>query len=337
MKNNILIKTLLPALLAAAICTYIVIQYNRFMTTSLTITEPMQFVVKPGSNLKRISDNLYERHITPILPIYIQLYGRANDLASKIQAGEYELLPSDTLPDVLNKLVSGKVIMNSMTIVEGMTAQTLIDIVAANPKITHTLEKPELSEVMTALGQPDAAGEGWFLPETYHFPTGTSDIQFLARANKQMQQVLDQAWEYRAKDLPYKSKYQALIMASIIEKETAVADERPEIAGVFVRRLEKGMRLQTDPTVIYGIKQNFDGNLRKKDLTTDTPYNTYTRSGLPPTPICLPSRESINAALHPAKGNSLYFVATGIDGRHIFSSNLADHNKAVRKYQLNKK
>ncbi|MEC9411195.1 MAG: endolytic transglycosylase MltG, partial [Pseudomonadota bacterium] len=168
------------------------------------------------------------------------------------------------------------------------------------------------------------------------FPTDTTDIEFLARANKQMHEVLDNAWEYRAKDLPYTSPYEALIMASIIEKETAVADERPEIAGVFVRRLQKGMRLQTDPTVIYGIRKNFDGNLRKKDLTTDTLYNTYTRSGLPPTPICLPSRESINAALHPASGDSLYFVATGTDGRHIFSSNLADHNKAVRKYQLKK-
>ncbi|WP_417541760.1 endolytic transglycosylase MltG [Methylophaga thalassica] len=336
MKNNLLLKTLLPALIAAGICTYIVIQYNRFMTTPLNISEPAQFIVTPGSNLKRISEELYERNITSISPIYLQLYGRANESASRIKAGEYQLLPDDTLPDVLNRLVSGKVIMNSMTIVEGMTAQSLVDMVSANVKIKHTLEHPDMAAVMAALGQADQNGEGWFLPETYHFPTDTTDIEFLARANKQMHEVLDNAWEYRAKDLPYTSPYEALIMASIIEKETAAADERPEIAGVFVRRLQKGMRLQTDPTVIYGIRKNFDGNLRKKDLTTDTPYNTYTRSGLPPTPICLPSRESINAALHPASGDSLYFVATGTDGRHIFSSNLADHNKAVRKYQLKK-
>lgn len=337
MKNTILLKTLIPALLAAVICTYIVIQYNRFMTTPLSITEPQAFVVEPGSNLKRISQQLYDQNITAITPIHLRLYGRVNDLANKIKAGEYELLPEDTLPEVMNKLVSGKVIMNSMTIVEGMTAQSLIEMVVANPKIKHTLEKTELTEVMKALGKDDMEGEGWFLPETYHFPTGTTDVEFLNRAYEQMQTVLKQAWEYRAKDLPYQSPYEVLIMASIIEKETAVADERPEIAGVFVRRLEKGMRLQTDPTVIYGIRKGFDGNLRKKDLRTDTPYNTYTRHGLPPTPICLPSREAITAALHPAKGNSLYFVATGIDGRHIFSSNLADHNKAVRKYQLNKK
>jgi UPF0755 protein len=187
---------------------------------------------------------------------------------------------------------------------------------------------------MTALELPSNHGEGEFAPETYHFTSGTSDTQILSRAHSLMTTTLEEAWKNKAEDLPYKTPYEALIMASIIEKESGIAEERTQIAGVFVRRLELGMRLQTDPTVIYGLGTNFDGDLRRKDLTTDTPYNTYTRNGLPPTPIALPSKESIIAALHPQTGKSLFFVATGHEGRHIFSANLADHNKAVRQYQL---
>ncbi len=187
---------------------------------------------------------------------------------------------------------------------------------------------------MAAIGKPELHAEGWFLPETYYFPTGTTDVEFLHRAHQQMVEALDSVWKNKADNLPYKDPYEVLIMASIIEKETGIAEERPQIAGVFVRRLNKGMRLQTDPTVIYGLGDKFDGNLRRKDLRTDTPYNTYTRFGLPPTPIALASRESLEAAVHPADGKSLYFVATGQDGRHVFSSNLKDHNNAVRRYQL---
>jgi UPF0755 protein len=187
---------------------------------------------------------------------------------------------------------------------------------------------------MTALELPSNHGEGEFSPETYHFTSGTTDTQILSRAHSLMITTLEEAWKNKAEDLPYKTPYEALIMASIIEKESGIAEERTQIAGVFVRRLELGMRLQTDPTVIYGLGTNFDGDLRRKDLTTDTPYNTYTRNGLPPTPIALPSKESIEAALHPQAGESLFFVATGHEGRHIFSDNLADHNKAVRQYQL---
>ncbi|HEC73634.1 MAG TPA: endolytic transglycosylase MltG [Methylophaga aminisulfidivorans] len=335
--KQLLSKSLIPAILAALICTVVIMQYNTFTTSPLAIDSPVSYTVKPGSNLKSISEELKAQNISPLPPIYLQVYGRINDVSHKIQAGEYELLPTDTLPDVLNKLVKGKVIMNSITIVEGMTAQQIIDEVTTHTKITKTLDPPTVAEAMKNIDPEIKQGEGWFLPETYYFPTGTTDVQFLRRAHEQLQKVLAQAWEYRAKDLPYKTPYEALIMASIIEKETALAEERPEISGVFVRRLKMGMRLQTDPTVIYGISQSFDGNLRKKDLTTDTPYNTYTRSGLPPTPICLPSRESITAALHPKEGDSLYFVATGEGGRHQFSSNLRDHNNAVRRYQLNKK
>jgi len=334
MKKTLLFKALLPALIVAMVCSYVLLQYQQFMQTVLVLEQPQTYVVSPGSNLKSISVDLKKQGLSNLPPWYLQLYGRVTAQAHKIKAGEYQLTPGTTLPALLSQLVSGKVLMNAFTIVEGMTAKELLLAITAHPKIESTLESMTVESVMAALAEPDKQGEGWFLPETYHFPTGMTDVAFLNRAYQQMQQALAQAWEDRDKDLPYKSPYEALIMASIIEKETAVADERPHIAGVFVRRLHKGMRLQTDPTVIYGLGEQFDGNLRRKDLRSDTPFNTYTRAGLPPTPICLPSIESIEAALHPADGKTLYFVATGEDGRHVFSSNLRDHNNAVRRYQL---
>lgn len=334
MKKNLLLKALLPALIVAAICTIVLLQYQRFMHQPLQLTETMVYTVKPGTNLRAISRDLKQQGLTEQPPLYLQLYGRLTQQAQKIKAGEYQLEPGITMPELLALFVSGKVLMHSFTIVEGMTAQQMLDTLLAQPKIVKTLEPSTLESVMTELGEADKQAEGRFLPETYHYPGGTRDIDFLRRAYQQMQQALSQAWAGRDKGLPYETPYQALIMASIIEKETAVADERPQIAGVFVRRLKKGMRLQTDPTVIYGLGDKFDGNLRRKDLRNDTPFNTYTRTGLPPTPICLPSIESIQAALHPAEGKSLYFVATGEEGRHVFSDTLREHNKAVRRYQL---
>lgn len=336
MKRFIIMKAIIPALILAAICSYGLVQYQRFIDQSLQLDTPFIFSVEPGSNLKTISEDLQQQGLTTMPPLYLQLYGRLTGQAHQIKAGEYRVEPETTLPQLLEQMVSGKVVMNALTIVEGMTARELIDAVHAHPKIVKTLETVDEKAVMAALGKPEKNGEGWFLPETYHFPSGTSDIDFLARAYQQMQLSLQQAWEQRDEDLPYETPYEALIMASIIEKETGIAEERPQIAGVFVRRLEKGMRLQTDPTVIYGMGDKFDGNLRRKDLRTDTPHNTYTRAGLPPTPICLPSIESIEAALHPAEGDSLYFVATGKEGRHVFSATLREHNNAVRKYQLKK-
>ena len=186
---------------------------------------------------------------------------------------------------------------------------------------------------MAQMGEEGVHPEGWFKPDTYLFPSKTSDIEFLRRAHHAMQEALDNAWASRAADLPLNTKYEALILASIVERETAVAKERPIIAGVFVRRLMAGMRLQTDPTVIYGMGEHYDGNIRKSDLLTDTPYNTYTRSGLPPTPIAMPSVDAIEAVLHPAPGKTLYFVAQG-DGSHYFSETLEEHNAAVNRYLL---
>lgn len=334
MKKGLLLKAIIPALILAAICSYALLQYQRFVEQPLQLDTPFIYSVEPGSNLKAVSEDLQQQGLTDLPPIYLQLYGRVTGLAPKIKAGEYRVEPETTLPQLLEQMVSGKVVMNALTIIEGMTARELIDAVHAHPKMIKTLETVTVDAVMKALGEPDKAGEGWFLPETYHFPSNTTDIDFLRRAYQQMQLELESAWENRDEGLPYETPYEALIMASIIEKETGIAEERPQIAGVFVRRLQKGMRLQTDPTVIYGMGDKFDGNLRRKDLRRDTPYNTYTRGGLPPTPICLPSIESIEAALHPADGDSLYFVATGQQGRHKFSATLREHNNAVRKYQL---
>lgn len=334
MKKQLLLKAILPALILAAICTAAMLQYQRFLNQPLQLDTPFNYTVAPGTNLKAISEDLQQQGLIDLPPVYLQLYGRLTGQASKIKAGEYRVEPETTLPQLLEQMVSGKVVMNALTVIEGMTVRELLNAVHAHPKIIKTLDSISVEDVMAALGEADKAGEGWFLPETYHFPSNTTDIEFLRRAYQQMQLELEQAWENRADGLPYETPYEALIMASIIEKETGIAEERPQIAGVFVRRLQKGMRLQTDPTVIYGMGEKFDGNLRRKDLRSDTPYNTYTRGGLPPTPICLPSIESIQAALHPADGNSLYFVATGKEGRHKFSATLREHNNAVRKYQL---
>ena len=312
-------------------------QYDRFVSLPLTIDgDGYVYTVQAGSNLQKISKDIHAAQLSPLPAAYLYYYGRLNKKAQLIKAGEYRINPGTTLPQLLELFISGKVIQYPLTIVEGMTAQQLIDMVVADVRLKNELTDSTLKHVMTELGYPDNHGEGEFSPETYYFTAGTSDKEILRRAHRMMTDTLEQAWQNRADDLPYKSPYQALIMASIIEKETGIAEERAQIAGVFVRRLQKKMRLQTDPTVIYGLADKFDGDLRRKDLTTDTAYNTYTRYGLPPTPIALPSKESIEAALHPAEGNSLYFVATGKEGRHIFSDTLTAHNNAVRKYQLKK-
>lgn len=333
-----LIKILVTVMVIAIIFAAIIwSEYQKFITTPLQIKEGgYVYTVASGSNLQQISHDFHEAGLTNLPAEYLYIYGRLTKRAHLIKAGEYLIEPQTTLPQLLDILIAGQVIQYSFTIVEGMTAQQLIDMVANDERFNKTLSDTSLSAVMAALGLSSNHGEGEFAPETYHFTSGTTDLQILSRAHHLMTSTLEEAWKNKAENLPYKTPYEALIMASIIEKETGIAEERPQIAGVFVRRLRIGMRLQTDPTVIYGVGESFDGNLRRKDLTSDTPYNTYTRNGLPPTPIALPSKESIEAALHPQSGKSLYFVATGQEGRHVFSTNLTDHNKAVRKYQLKK-
>ncbi|HXG27714.1 MAG TPA: endolytic transglycosylase MltG [Nevskiales bacterium] len=307
----------------------------RFLNSPLPVTEPRLLRVEPGSNFHSLGRQWVNEGLIrwPHHARYLRLYARLSGKATRLKAGEYQIRPGVSPRQLVDDLVSGRAYQYSLTIIEGWTFQQMMQAVAAAPTLRPTLPDHSAEAVMRALGRPGEHPEGRFFPDTYHFPGGTTDVDFLRRAYDTMARVLEQEWQGRAPDLPLNSPYEALILASIIEKETGQPQERAEIAGVFVRRLRLGMLLQTDPTVIYGMGSAYDGNIRLTDLKRDTPYNTYTRAGLTPTPICLPGREAIHAALHPAPGDSLYFVARG-DGSHHFSSSLEEHNEAVRKFQL---
>jgi UPF0755 protein len=336
MKISLTIKLLFLLLLTAIIALVAWSEYQRFLHQPVNLIEDETiFTIYPGDNISKVSQRLYDSGLSPVPSVYLDIYARLQGNAQQIKAGEYRVQANATLPDLLNLFISGRVVQYSLTIVEGMTANQLFEKMLAHPKLKITLNELNNETVREALSIENDLVEGWFLPETYHFPANTTDVQFLRRAYQKMQSQLESAWQQMTENLPYDSAYEVLIMASIIEKESAIPQERPEIAGVFVRRLGIGMRLQTDPTVIYGMGDSYDGNIRKKDLQTDTPYNTYTRFGLPPTPICLPSKESIEAAMNPAEGTSLYFVAGAENGGHVFSDNLEDHNRAVRQYWNN--
>lgn len=252
-----------------------------------------------------------------------------------LQAGNYTLNKNISPYQLLLSLNHGKTTQGSITFIEGRTFAQMREKLAVNDAVKQTISGMSDAEIMRAIGSPYAVPEGLFFPDTFYFDRNSTDIALLKISYAAMQTKLEKAWLGREPGLPYKTPYEALIMASIIEKETGKASERPMIAGVFVNRLRIGMRLQTDPTVIYGMGLRFDGNIRKKDLSIDTPYNTYTRAGLPPTPIAMPGLASIEAALHPANTKALYFVGKG-DGSHAFSNNLAEHNRAVVRYQLKK-
>ncbi|RMF99262.1 MAG: endolytic transglycosylase MltG [Gammaproteobacteria bacterium] len=258
---------------------------------------------------------------------------RLSGQSRQLQAGEYLVEPGTTPRGLLAQLVAGRVRLHALTIVEGWTVRDLLAALRAHPAIRHTLRAEGPQALAAELGLERPHAEGLFFPDTYRFPRGTSDIELLGQAHELMQRRLAAAWARRAPGLPLRDPYEALILASIIERETALDSERPIIAGVFIRRLQRGMRLQTDPSVIYGLGSDFDGDLRRRDLRRDTPYNTYTRSGLPPTPIALPGEASLLAAVQPAPGDALYFVATGLpDGSHVFSATLAEHQAAVARY-----
>jgi len=292
----------------------------------------LSYSVQNGTSFQSLLDDLQSKGIIT-KPWYLDYVARKSGRANKIKAGEYLLHQQMTPLDLLDLLVSGRVIQYSLTLIEGWTFRQVMEAISHHPHLVSTLEDASTQTVLTALDLPESSAEGLFLPETYHFPAVTTDIEFLGRAYQTLMQVLNEEWETRKQGLPYKTPYEALIMASLIEKETAKASERAKIAGVFVRRLKKNMKLQTDPTVIYAMGVNYNGNIRKKDLFIDSPYNTYRYKGLPPTPIALVGREAIHAALHPEQGTALYFVSRG-DGSHYFSETLSEHNKAVLKYQL---
>lgn len=294
--------------------------------------EGISFDIAPGSSFASISAKLARDEIIRH-PGWLRSYARYTGDASKIRAGQYRLEPGETHADLLQKFVAGKVELYSFTIVEGWNYRELIAAMAASEVIDSSIAVEDWPAVLEAFASPYPHPEGLFLPETYRIPKHTDDIELLQQAYDLMQKTLAEEWQNRSAELPFATPYEALIMASIIEKETARADERALISGVFTRRLKSRMRLQTDPTVIYGLGADFDGNITRRHLRSDTPYNTYTRHGLPPTPIAMAGKAAIYAALHPAAGKELYFVATGLgDGSHKFSATKAEHDAAVQEY-----
>ena len=328
------VKSLLALAAATAVAAAVLaVRFNHFLSTPVPVAaDGTQFVIPAGVAFRQVSDELSEQGIISH-PTWFRLYARLSGNAASIHAGEYHIEPGITPSGLIDKFVSGDVQLYSFTIIEGWTFRELLAALAADEVVEQTLTYEDWPALLESFGAAESYPEGLFLPETYRFPIGTTDADILRLSYRLMAEVLAEEWDARGNNLPITSPYEALILASIIEKETALAKERPRIGGVFVRRLLAGMRLQTDPTVIYGIGPEFNGDLTRRDLRTDTPYNTYTRGGLPPTPIALAGRAAINAALHPADGTALYFVATGLgDGSHKFSDTREQHDQAVQEY-----
>lgn len=330
-------RRLLIVLMALLICLAGVLGGGWWLITSMmdapgSRATSVSLEVAPGSSVRRIAASLEKNEVVRSSTAF-EVFVRASGLATRIQAGEYLIASTDSPRDVLQKMVSGQALLHSVTLVEGWTYWEMLARLAEVQVLDNDIAGLGTGELMDRLGRPGDHPEGRFFPDTYHVPRGTPISKLLMLALQRMDSELEEAWAARDPGLPLETAYQVLILASVVEKETALASERPTIAGVFARRLEKRMRLQTDPTVIYGIGQSFDGNLRKADLERDGPYNTYTRRGLPPTPICLPGREALMAVARPADGRALYFVATGEDdGSHYFSATLEEHNQAVARY-----
>ncbi len=290
-------------------------------------------VVARGDGFNAVLRKLREAGVDEGKDYQWKLLARQLDAAGKIKAGEYALGGRQTPRGLLLSMRQGKVLQYRVTLVDGWNIRQVRAALGRAQPLLHETGQMSDAELMAALGFPGQHPEGRFLPETYVYQRGDSDVDVLKRAHAAMEKELAEAWAARSDDLPLASPYELLTLASIIEKETGLASERPQIAGVFARRLKLGMRLQTDPTVIYGIGSSYDGNIRKVHLTTDTPYNTYTRAGLPPTPIAMPGRDALRAAAQPAAGDALYFVAVGDgSGAHVFSASYAEHNAAVARY-----
>jgi UPF0755 protein len=306
---------------------------HRFLDTPLAgVPQDYVLTVAPGDSLRTVLQRLAGDGVLDY-PRLVFWWARLDGSAGRIKAGEYAL-PAGTSPrQLLARLVAGDVILHSLTLVEGWTVSDILAALDGSAVVQRTLSATDATALAAELGLPFASAEGLFFPDTYRFPRGTPDHVLLRQAHDRMQRRLDAAWQERAADLPLRDAYELLVLASIVEREAAVAAERPLIAGVFVRRLGLGMRLQADPTVIYGMGTGYRGNISRSDLQRDTPYNTYTRTGLPPTPIGAPGAAALAAAARPAPGDALYFVATGRgDGTHRFSATLDEHNAAVRAF-----
>ena len=309
-------------------------RYHAFADASLAgVRAGNSLLVERGDNLGSVLRKLQAQGVATGDRLHWQVLARELGAAGRLQVGEYALAADTSPRALLAAMRDGKVVRRNFTIVEGWNIRGLRAALAKVPLLGQDTAQMDDAALMRALGHPGQHPEGRFLPETYAWVRGDSDLDILRRAYAAMDKALDEAWAGRADGLPLQTKDEALTLASIVEKETGIAEERPAIAGVFVRRLQRGMRLQTDPTVIYGMGSSYDGNIRRADLATDTPYNTYTRDGLPPTPIAMPGKAALRAATHPAEGDALYFVAVGDgSGRHVFTASLGEHNSAVREY-----
>jgi UPF0755 protein len=323
----------LLVLASSFVAGWMLMSYQQFVDTPMALQNGATVLlqVNPGSSVRTVARTLQQQGLVEDNRYFVWM-ARLRGQAASIQAGEYQIEAGMSPSQLLTDMVAGKVRQYSLTLVEGWSFRQVMAQIDASPYLQHRLKEMAAEEIMAQLGHQGEHPEGRFFPDTYYFPRGLSDVEFLQRAYQAMAKRLELEWSLRAEGLPLKSPYEALILASIVEKETGQPSERGEIAGLFIRRLRKGMRLQTDPTVIYGMGLEYHGNIRKRDLLQDTPYNTYTRGGLPPTPIAMPSGDALHAALHPAAGDSLYFVARG-DGTHHFSSSLKEHDCAVDKYQ----
>lgn len=298
--------------------------------------ERIQYVVEPGSGVRAIARAMNAAGIQ-VNADGLTVLARVSGLDKQIKAGAYEAQRGDTPQRLLERMARGEMVQARLTLVEGWTYQRIRQALRESPHVRQTLEGVTDEELLQRLGASEfPSPEGLFLPDTYVFVPGTTDFEVLQLAYRAQRSLLEQAWASRAPDLPLANSYEALILASIVEKETGLGEDRARVAGVFVNRLRRGMLLQTDPTVIYGMGERYQGRIRKRDLETDTPWNTYTRGGLPPTPIASPGRAALHAALHPEMHKYYYFVARG-DGSSQFSSTLREHNRAVAKYILGRK
>ncbi len=313
---------------------WILLDYYRFTIKPLTgESVAVDYEIKAGESISSLSVDFAQRGWIRH-PLYLKFYARQNNLQD-IKLGHYQLMPQQTISEVLQKFVTADVELRKITIIEGWTSAQMLEAIRQHPDIRQTLADKSLQEIMALLGNDQLHPEGQFLPDTYAFARDTTDLEILQTAHKALNDTVQNLWQQRQQNLPINAPYDALILASIVEKETGVAAERPLIAGVFITRLRKNMKLQTDPTVIYGMGDKYKGNIRKKDLLKDTPYNTYVHKGLTPSPISLAGADAILAATQPDEQGYLYFVAKG-DGTHYFSRTLQEHNDAVRKYQLKK-
>lgn len=331
-----MIKRIKIWLLLGIICVLFITAWLGYYAVAPLKLQPssQEIVIQPKSGLRSIANQLVAQGVLSE-PWRFVLIAKLLNKEQYLQAGNYTLNKNVSPYQLLLSLNHGKTTQGAITFIEGHTFSIMREKLAHNDAVKQTIENLSEAQVLKLIGSSHKVAEGLFFPDTFYFDRNTTDIALLQISYNAMQSKLEKAWMNRAQNLPYKNSYQALIMASIIEKETGKASERPMIAGVFVNRLRIGMRLQTDPTVIYGMGARYNGNIRKKDLLTDTPYNTYTRNGLPPTPIAMPGLASIEAALHPAQTKALYFVGRG-DGSHSFSNNLNEHNRAVVRHQLKK-